>query len=202
MRSNAIFMLVWAPATENRRTHEHKGFVFRNYPLAYWVDYVRHLGGEDICALIVQTRCDRPEDKTVCPVPENTIKDAFGNYELLRYSAANDRGRPALDEALTEAVSWLHNRQGIAQIGAGRHRVQHRLEEMRNADAKSPVELRQYRTITQEQFRQICSEQRGPSDPQYLLAYLHNAGIVFYREGSFNNNIILDQGWALVGRVI
>jgi internalin A len=68
---------------------------------------------------------------------------------------------------------------------------------MRDADAASPIELRQYRTITQEQFRQICAEENGPSKPKYLLAYLHNAGIVFYREGLFDDNIILDQGWAL-----
>src|SRR3984893_3624583 len=197
MRSNAIFALIWAPATEDQRIHEHDGFVFRNYPLAYWVDYVRHLGSKYISALIVQTRCDRPEDKAVCPVPETTLKDAFGNYELLRYSAANDRGRPALNDALGEAVCWLHNQQGIARIGAGRHRVKVRLEAMRDADAKSPIELRQYRTITQEQFRQICIEEKGPSDPKYLLAYLHNAGVVFYREGLFNDNIVLDQGWAL-----
>ena len=72
-----------------------------------------------------------------------------------------------------------------------------RLEKMRDADAASPIELRQYRTITQEQFRQICFEENGPREPKYLLAYLHNAGIVFYQKGLFEDHIILDQGWAL-----
>jgi internalin A len=197
MRSSAIFALVWAPAAEDQRTHEHDGVVFRNYPLAYWVDYVRHLGGEDISVLVVQARCDRPEDKAVCPVPETVLREAFGNYYVLSYSAANNRGRSALDEVLAEAVSWLHERQGIAKIGAGRHRVKVRLEKMRDADAASPIEERQYRTITQEQFRQLCVEEKGPSEPKYLLAYLHNAGIVFYQEGLFDDRIILDQGWAL-----
>jgi hypothetical protein len=34
MCSNAIFALVWAPATKNQWTHGQDGFVFRNYPLA------------------------------------------------------------------------------------------------------------------------------------------------------------------------
>jgi len=68
---------------------------------------------------------------------------------------------------------------------------------MRDADARSPVEQRQYRTITQEQVRQICVEEKGPSEPKYLLTYLHNAGIIFYQEGLFDDHIILDQGWAL-----
>lgn len=196
-RSNAIFMLVWAPATEDQRLHEYGGIIFRNYPLAYWVDYVRHLGGKDISALIVQTRCDRPEDRAVCPVPEAVLRESFRNYYPLSYSAANNRGRAALDEALSEAVSSLHQHQGIVRIGANRHRVKIRLEQMRDADARSPVEARQYRTITQEQFRQICREENGPSEPKYLLAYLHNAGIVFYREGMFDDCIILDQNWVL-----
>ena len=35
------------------------------------------------------------------------------------------------------------------------------------------------------------------SSPEYLLEYLHNTGVIFYRKGLFNDNIILDQGWAL-----
>ncbi len=68
---------------------------------------------------------------------------------------------------------------------------------MRDADAASPIAERQYRTITQEQFRQICVEENGPKEPKYLLAYLNNAGIVLYWEGLFDDRIILDQGWAL-----
>lgn len=197
MKTNAVFMIVWTPEMENQRTHEHDGMVFRNYPLAYWVDYVRHLGGKDVPVLIIQTRCDRPEDKADCPVPEPTLRAAFGNYEVLRYSALNDRGRSALDEALQEAVRWLHDRQGIATIGAGRQRVKLRLESMRDADAAVPAEQRQYRTITQEHFRQTCAEENGTSDPRYLLAFLHNAGLVFYREGLFDDRVVLDQQWAL-----
>lgn len=33
--------------------------------------------------------------------------------------------------------------------------------------------------------------------PDHLLAYLHNAGIVFHQPGLFHDDIILDQGWAL-----
>lgn len=198
MKTNAIFMIVWTPEMENQRTHEHDGMQFRNYPLSYWVDYVRHLGGKDVPVLVVQTRCDRPVDRAVCPIRVEKLHEAFDYHPSpLHYSAANDSGRAALDEALQEAVGWLHNRQGIATIGAGRHRVKLRLESMRDADAEVPVEQRQYRTISQEHFRQICAEENGTSDPHYLLAYLHNAGIVFYRRGLFDDRIVLDQQWAL-----
>jgi internalin A len=76
-------------------------------------------------------------------------------------------------------------------------RVQRRLEALRDEDATLPVAEQKYRTLTQEHFRQICTEEGGISSPDHLLDYLHNTGLVFYRQGLFHDSIILDQGWAL-----
>ncbi len=197
LRSNAIFLLVWTPEFEESGEHEHGGMRFRNHPLAYWVDYVRHLGGRNSPVLVVQTRCDRPEDEAACPVPETTLFKAFEFHKPIRFSARTGRGRAALAEALADAAQWLRAREGIATIGAGRHRVKTRLEEMRNEDAKAPPDRKRYRTMTQARFREICDEAGGVGAPEHLLAYLHNAGIVFYQPGLFQDDIILDQGWAL-----
>lgn len=56
---------------------------------------------------------------------------------------------------------------------------------------------RQHRTLTQEQFRGLCATAGDVSSPDSLLEYLHNAGIVFYRQGLFGDSIVLDQSWAL-----
>jgi internalin A len=197
LRANAVFALVFARGLEDRDTHVHKGMEFRNRPLRYWVDYTRHLGGADIAAVVVQTRCDAPGDKMICPVTEPTLHESFGFYESLTYSALNNRNRATLDEALGEAVVWLQEQQGIVEIGAGRARVKERIEQMRDANAARPEAERRWRWITQEDFAQICREENGPSETRFLLAYLHNAGIVFYREGLFDDRILLDQGWAL-----
>ena len=86
----------WASATENQQEHEYDGITFRNYPLAYWVN-VRHLGGENSCAAIVQTRCDRPADSAICPVSEGELRDTLGSYYfLVNYSA--DFGRASLND--------------------------------------------------------------------------------------------------------
>src|SRR5580658_4504747 len=197
LRSNAVFVLVWSPGGEAEGEHVHDGMVFRNQPLAYWLDNVRHLGGRAAPVLIVQTRCDRPEDEALHPPLEDAALGAFGFRKILHYSALKDRGRAALDEALGEAVSWLRRRQGIATIGAGRHRVKQRLTALRDADARVQAEERQYRTIAKGQFLAICAAAGGVSSPDHLLDYLHNAGIVFYRKGLFKDRIVLDQGWAL-----
>jgi internalin A len=196
MKTNAVFMIVWTPGMEDPRSCDQDGF--RNYPLAYWVDYVRQLGGKEVPVLVVQSQCDWPQNRAACPVPAEKLHEAFDYHPSpLHYSAANNSGRAALVEALQEAVRWLHDRQGIATIGAGRNRVKLRLEAMRDTDAKMPVEQRQYRTIAQDHFRRICDEENGTSDPRYLLSYLHNVGIVFYQEGLFDDGIVLDQQWAL-----
>ena len=199
LRTNAIFLLAWAPAVENASPCEtdEAGINGRNQPLAYWLNYVQHLGGADSPVLIVQTQCDRPEDEILHPPVDNDALAAFRWRKLLHHSAASDRGRGTLAEALTDAVTWLRERQGVSTVGSGRLRVQRKLEALREEDAVRPVSDRRHRTIAMEDFRQLCEEDRGISAPDQFLTYLNNAGVVFYREGLFGDRIVLDQGWAL-----
>jgi len=196
LRTSAVFMLVWARETEDAKEHTHQGIIFRNQPLPYWLAYVRHLGTADSPVLLVQTRCDRPQDEALAPpIPDDAARPE--HCVSLHYSALNDRGRESLDRSLREAVAWLRERQGIAQIGIGRLKVQRALQALRDADAAVPPEQRQYRNITPEHFQRLCDEAGDVSSPKYLLRYLHNAGIVFHRPGLFHDSIVLDQGWAL-----
>jgi len=63
---------------------------------------------------------------------------------------------------------------------------------MRDADAAKPPLEREHRTIGYDRFLELCREANGVSDPAQLLAYLHNAGTVFYRKGLFEDRIIID----------
>jgi internalin A len=197
LRTSAIFLLVWARETENAQAHEHQGVAFQNQPLTYWLAYVRHLAGTASPTLIVQTRCDRPQDEALRPPVSDADMEGFEFHPVLHYSALNDRKRTGLDETLREAVVWLRERHGVAQIGVGRMQVQRELQAMHDADAAVPPEWRQYRTVTQEHFRRLCDATGKVSSPGDLLRFLHNAGIVFYRDGLFEDRIVLDQGWAL-----
>ncbi|HEV7444242.1 MAG TPA: leucine-rich repeat domain-containing protein [Steroidobacteraceae bacterium] len=195
-RSRAIFALVWIPEAEETAEHVDRETVFRNRPLTYWLDYVRHFATTDSSILVVQTRCEKPEEERFPPASAEAL-DAFAFRKLLYYSAFSNRGRAALDEALIDATAWLHAKQGIATIGKGRAKVKRELERLRDEDAARPVLERKFRTITHQHFLDMCQRAGDITDASQLLAYLHNAGTVFYRRGLFGERIILDQGWAL-----
>jgi len=197
MRTRSLFVLIWTPQTENAREYEQGGITFRNHPLAYWLEYVSHLSGVNSPVLIVQNMCDQAEDEALRPPVEDEALRAFPFRKVLHYSALKDRGRGALNEAFQEAILWLRKTMGQARIGKGRLAVKRKLEALRDEDAKLPAEQRKYRTLTEEYFHQLCTDAGGVSRPELLLDYLHHAGIVFYREGLFDNRIVLDQAWAL-----
>jgi internalin A len=193
MRSRAIFAAVWIPEAEKIAEHRHGGFLFRNQPLGYWLEYIRHFGGADGPTVIVQTRCDQAEDEEVRPPVSDETLGAFKPApKILHYSALNDRGRPSLDDALCQAVERLRDKEGVAVIGKGRAHVKRQIEQMRDADAAKPPLEREHRTIGYDRFLELCREANGVSDPAQLLAYLHNAGTVFYRKGLFEDRIIID----------
>nr|WP_277624180.1 leucine-rich repeat domain-containing protein [Undibacterium sp. TS12] len=197
MRTRAVFVLIWSPVSEQAESHEINGVPFRNHPLEYWIDYVRHTAGLGCPLLIVQTRCEQPQDEVrQLPLPTGVLDD-FSWCKTVQYSSLNNRGRASLDEALADAHAWLLT-QHPATIGLGRLRVQQALCAWRGADNLLPDAKKQHRLITQTEFGALCAEGGGDvHDPAALLNYLHHAGIVFYQANLFDQQIILDQGWAL-----
>jgi internalin A len=196
MKTRAVFVIVWHPDFEARSEETHEGLTFRNYPLSYWLEYVRTLAHGDCPVVVVQTRCERPEDE----VRRLPVDDEFLRFRSLKqcwYSAKTNRGRGALDDALGDAIASLRDREGVSTIGAGRMRVLKQLETWRTEDQERALEDRLHRTLTQIEFRALCDEAGGVSSPDSLLDYLHNVGVVFYRPTLFADRIILDQSWAL-----
>jgi internalin A len=200
LRSSAVVMPVWAKDRENRETYDYEGLTFRNHPLAYWLDVVTHHASPDSPVLIVQNKCDRKEDEERdFPVERETLGALKYSTELHISPKPPGRGLAALGETLRDAVLWLKNpeRLGLPKMGAGRLRVQRRLEAMREADAALPHEQRRHRLLERRDFDVICTDEGSISSPAMLLDYLDANGTVFYRPGMFSDRIVLDQSWAL-----
>ncbi|GAB2198111.1 leucine-rich repeat domain-containing protein [Sessilibacter sp. MAH4] len=193
MRNRAVFLLAWMPEMEESETHSYGGMTFRNYPLLYWLNYIKQFGGTDCSVIIVQTHCDEPGQAQTLPSDVYAMLGEFKYWKTLDYSAFNNRGRAALDEALTEAYQQIDQ----PFIGEGRQRVIDQLQTWIDDDSKRPVEQRQHRTIQYDDFVTLCENTGGISNPKLFLNFMHNCGYVFYQKGLFNNQIILDQAWAL-----
>src|SRR5262249_1376632 len=89
MKTNAIFMAVWHPDFETETQSDPEGISYRNYPLSYWVEYVRTLGNMNSPLIVVQSRCDRPEQESRhLPIDDKNLQ-----LRPRCYSAKTNRGR-------------------------------------------------------------------------------------------------------------
>ena len=105
MKTSAVFLIVWHPDFETAGEQTIDGMLFRNYPLPYWLEYVRTLGRKDCPVVVVQARCDRPEQE----VRRLPADDAFLKFPSLKpcwYSAKTRRGHAALEDALRDAIQY------------------------------------------------------------------------------------------------
>jgi hypothetical protein len=59
-------------------------------------------------------------------------------------------------------------------------------------------EERQIKQLALSEFNAMCSHERlDNSSMQTLLKYFHHTGVFFYKDGLFNNQIVIDQKWAI-----
>jgi internalin A len=193
LRSRAVFLILWTPQLENRDESLENGIPLRNQPLAYWLDYVRTLAGEDSPVIVVQSQCDRITDRR----PPPARLDGPGFFEA-SYSAIGDElGRDTLEAHLRDAMRYLLDRHGALEIGQGRAEVRRRLYDWRSQDQKRKPEKRRHRTLTLDAFCALCNKVGGIVSWEHALDYFHHTGVVFYQPDLFADRVILDQDWAL-----
>jgi internalin A len=111
LKSRAVFPIVWSADTADRQEHERHGTRWRNYPLDYWVAYVKHLSGRHSPVLLVQAKVDTPADRRPAPIAEDWSK-GLDWHDAVNSSAAMPRGINVLREKIIEAVMWLRDTQG------------------------------------------------------------------------------------------
>jgi C-terminal of Roc, COR, domain len=112
-------------------------------------------------------------------------------------SAKTGFGLDRLKATLKDAAwAGLHKRPS-PPIGKARLMVRDRLRKMLASDQKLSSAKRKHRLIKRQAFDQFCTKIGGISDTEALLGFFHHSGVLFYRPGLFQNQIVLDQNWAL-----
>jgi Leucine-rich repeat (LRR) protein len=193
MHTEAVFLLVWDAQTETIQEIPEtlpggRTIKYKNYPLEYWLSYIKVLSNNSP-VIIVQTHRNRDKAKintlTEVQQKEYNVKAMLA----IESSAATANGFEALKEHIQEIVveqiqhtctnlpaSWVNVRNGIAQLH----------------------EEQQVRQLSLSKFEGMCHKQGLDTDSmQTLLRYFHNTGVFFYREGLFNDQIVIDQKWAI-----
>jgi len=191
LHSPALLLLVWAKDTEEQKGHENAELWSRNYPLHYWLTLVRQQAHSFSPILVAQSKCDRAEDRRWPFIMEEAALQGAPYMPLHQYVSVSQRtGREALCQEVRIAADWLHHpeRMGVAHVGSGRLRVRNRMEALL-AEGR--------RFLSMEEFRKECADAKGVSAPEHLLVWLDAEGTVLYRQGLFEDQVVLDPAWAL-----
>ncbi|MFZ3002782.1 MAG: leucine-rich repeat domain-containing protein [Undibacterium umbellatum] len=183
----AIYVLAWNPDQENDEEFVENGVPMRNRPIAYWLAYIQAHAGDDVPVIVVQTQCDKVSDEVNPPVPRD---HRFTQLRQCGSSSQVGHGLEQLWSQLHRAGSLLRERHGAIKIPKNWAAL---------ADLAQTKHDEGEKILSFSEFSQHCSASHSIAPTGLLADYLHRRGKVFWREGAFDNNLILDQQWALQG---
>ena len=192
LNTNAVILLTWTPDTDNSNETQVGDYTFRNRPLSWWIDFIRSTVNQDAPVIVVQNQLDLHKDRGDHEAM-GRLREHHDFVRAVAVSARTEEGFVTLHDYIAAAVHAFNP----PLIGRGRRAMIDQLAELRDEDAARDETDRQYRTLTFAEFERRCEQVGGISDVKQFLAFLHNAGDVFWREGLFEDRVILDQAWLL-----
>ena len=191
MQTRALFLILWDNETENQEystvNEDGKKRDYKNYKLDYWLNYVKVLG-KGSRALVIQSKETKARKKNPPQELMNAYKDIWID-NLSIDSAIDDpdlNGFENLKTAIKKTIK-VTNLLGKEQLPnnwvVSRDKF-HKLLDKR------------IKTISYDDFTIMC-EGKESVNTDTLLNWLVDSGVVFYKDGLFNNQIIIDQQWAI-----
>ncbi|TAF64535.1 MAG: hypothetical protein EAZ55_10760 [Cytophagales bacterium] len=192
MQSRAIFFLVWDAENEfEKKHHEHNGVQYKNETLDYWLEYAYHFGqGSPVLVLQNKADTEEAEDKTYLKKDINSFKEKYPILDFLQISAKENIGFRQMDKVLQKAFQEndILRQQLEQELPDAWLWVRSEIEKLQTAGEK---------TLSVAAFEQYCEETKMHSNFWEVLNYLHNNGTLYYRSGYFQDQIILNQDWAI-----
>lgn len=176
LSDDCLYLLLWAEETE-----EHPDET--RHPVSYWLEAIHDLAPNSP-VILVKNQIDRADRLPTRPA--ELTKDMPGVRQIrqeVKISAMHYRGMPALRGAVESVLEELKRRVCL-ELPASWVQVQRELAQLGQA------------TIPFAHFKQLCIK-AGIGHAEWFVGYLHKTGVLFYREGAFQDQIILDQNWAI-----
>lgn len=207
LQANATYILLWNEETEYQDKIEQpigpKKYYWENKKVPYWLDYIRYLGQNS--PVVVAQTCSPPENKGKPHPDEAGLVQAYRQAlpyvsEFLHIDAELDdekeSGYKRLLQEVEHAIDSLERKE---YLPAHWLPVREQLEAMtprEAADNKAGFMSMQRNTLELDEFLNMVPDEEP--DPMKLLTnWLVPTGVVFYKEGLFDNKIILNQAWAI-----
>jgi Leucine-rich repeat (LRR) protein/GTPase SAR1 family protein len=195
MQTQAVFLLAWDAATQAQPTQtetlaDDSEVSYKNYPLLYWLDYAYTLGKQSP-VLVAQTKSER-DGVQAPPQLSDALKTHYQVQHCLALDAAvddkNKNGFKELNTALQTVLAQAIKRT-CTDLPASWWRTQQAIETLQQQGQQ---------TLDKEAFQALCQAHEVPQASYHTLqSYFHNSGVFFYHEGLFNDQIILNQQWAI-----
>ena len=191
MQTQAVFVLVWDIATENEPYHLHDGNKFKNRNLSYWLEYI-HCFGKKSPIIVLQNKVDEGEDKwSGLPTPaQNEFRKKYNVHCFLQISAKTGNGFYALEKSILKLMNSDKQLKEdlLKELPTPWVDVKSQLQKAIDAGEKA---------TDKERFQKLCVNHDIEKSHETILRFLHDTGLLFFKEGYFNDKIILDQNWAI-----
>lgn len=197
MQKNAVYLLAWSLETEqpytDHRIEQADGTQvtrrYENYGLRYWLEYAKHLG-KGSPMHVVQTKIGKDPIQDQSELRDEYEEDF--HPEIALHAVESSEADP-FDNGYGELLEHIERSVGVIKSG--------------ETQIAGPLyDLRAYLRSEQEAGKQLMSfreyeaqaQALGVQKPREMLeTWLHKSGVVYYRPGKFNDQIILDQAWAI-----
>ncbi len=205
MQQDAVYILAWRLETESeeRTVHPIKlkngGKIersYRNYPLSYWLDYAKQLGkGSPI--IIAQTNRDEDEDKI------DSSRTFIQGLEE-RYTSYFDKG---FFTCFVESDPDLDRYNSYRELEKALITSIENINENQREIAEPLFELREYirnlqanktpKKLSLDEYTKVAKELGVIHPIEELETWLFRTGVVYFKRGVFDDQIILDQEWVI-----
>lgn len=178
LSDDCLYLLLWAEETE-----EHPNET--RHPVSYWLEAIHDLAPNSP-VILVKNQIDFSDKQSgERPVGlDDNLPGADQIRHAVKVSAMTGRGMSVLRGAIEDVIRELKHRVCL-ELPSSWVYVQRELEQLKGQ-----------KTIPFAHFKQLCIK-AGVSHAEWFAGYLHKTGTLFYREGTFQDQIILDQNWAI-----
>ena len=194
MRSRAIYLLVWDeehdPAQHPNSTDPY-GLTYPNESLSYWLSTIR-TDAQNSPVLVFQNKVDDAKAPYRLP-DQNEIPAALRDACSFAHGSAQTQYR--LNQVQEQLYTVI---QQLPEYGQEMPRSWWALRNLLLEELSDP-ELRR-KKISLDDFATLCRSQgvqERSIESKALLRFLHRTGILFYDEQYMQDDIILDQQWAI-----